>query len=80
MQDHMMDMKWKKTTGIKGGIEMRKINSHVVLTKEDYAKLRPLLKENKITFEPSGYGENIYVAMRVNEKEFEKVNELLKQI
>lgn len=59
---------------------MRTINSRVVLTKEKYAKLIPLLKENKIAFEPSGYGENIYVAMRVNDIEFEVVNQLLKQI
>ena len=59
---------------------MRKINSYVVLTQGDYVKLKPLLLENKINFEPSGYGENVYVAMRVNDIEFEIVNELLKQI
>ena len=59
---------------------MRIINSHVVLTQGDYIKLKPLLIGNKIKFEPSGYGANVYVAMRVNDDEFALVNELLKQI
>ena len=59
---------------------MRSIRSHVVLTHEDYAKLKPLLIQNQIQFEPSGYGENVYVSMSVNDNEFKLVNSLLKQI
>ena len=59
---------------------MRYIRSHVVLTQEDYAKLKPLLIKNEIQFEPSGYGENVYVAFSTNDNEFKLINELLKQI
>lgn len=59
---------------------MRSIRSYIVLTQEDYAKLKPLLIQNEIQFEPSGDGENIYVAFSTNDTEFKLVNELLKQI
>lgn len=56
---------------------MKKIKSHVVLNQEDYSKFRVFLKQNKIIYEPSGYGENVYVSLRVNQKEYNLVDSFL---
>lgn len=55
----------------------QKVKSHVVLNQEDYSKFRVFLKQNNIVYEPSGYGQDVYVSLRVNQKEHSLINSFL---
>ena len=56
------------------------MRSNVVLNHEDWDNFRPLLIENKIRFETSGYGHNVYISLEVNDEQYKLVDELLERI
>lgn len=53
---------------------------HIILTKNQWAKLKPILMAAKYTYEPSGYGENIHLSVLLNPNGVEKVNKYLEAI
>ncbi len=55
----------------------QKLKSHVILNQEDYLKFRTFLKQNNIIYEPSGYGQDVYVSLRVNQKEHKLIDSFL---
>lgn len=56
------------------------IKSHVILTQKDWQNFKPLLAKNHISFESSGYGENVYIAFNVDQKTHNLIDKLLMQI
>ena len=57
---------------------MRTSKGYMYFTKPNYAKLKPLLMQNKIDFEPKNNGNLVYIGLNVNDNEFKLVNLLLK--
>lgn len=62
-------------------LQKKLINSHVILSHEDWANFKPLLVRAKIPFEPSGYGKDVYIGFfNIDIKTFKLIDELLEQI
>lgn len=57
------------------------INTHVVLTHEDWRNFKPLLVKSHIPFEPSGYGKAVYIGFsNIDNKTFKLIEMLLREI
>lgn len=53
------------------------VKSHVVLTPADFETFRVFLKENHIKYEPSGYGQNVYVSLTVTKEQYKQIDDFL---
>lgn len=57
-----------------------KKRSHVVLEHGEYDTFRVFLLENGIQFEPSGYGQNVYVSINATEEERNMIDSFLETL
>ena len=53
---------------------------HIILTKTQWQKLKPILMAAKWEFEPSGYGDKIHLSILLTKDAAEKVNQYLSVI
>lgn len=53
------------------------VKSHVVLNQQDYETFKKFLKENYIKYEPSGYGQNVYVSLTVTKEQYKQIDDFL---
>lgn len=59
---------------------MEKKIYNVTLEKADYEKFRAFLRKSGMQYEPSGYGERVYISMNLSDTEAEKAEAFLQML